>query len=191
MLFCESRQHARTLSLVLFAVVLGNWLIAAPAAAEDAPIEAFYGTYEGKGFSTNNEDLAPRDISVSIKPDGRGFNVTWVTAETKEKGRVKRKTYSISFENTERPGIFGSAMQRNKFGDSVPLDPLKGQPYVWARITGQTLTVYGLIITREGSYEMQVYHRTLSDKGLDLEFHRYVEGEPVRAITGTLVKVNE
>lgn len=182
---------SRALSVLLFAVLLGSWLIAVPATAEDAPIEAFYGTYEGKGFSTNNEDLAPRDISVSIKPEGRGFNVAWMTAETKDEGRVKQKNYSISFETTERPGIFGSAMQRNKFGDSVPLDPLKGQPYVWARINGQTLTVYGLIITRAGSYEMQVYHRTLSDKGLELEFYRYVEGEPVRAITGTLVKVNK
>ncbi len=191
MLFGESRRVAHALRFVFFAVLFGNWLTAPPASAEDAPIEAFYGTYEGKGFSADNEDMAPRDIGVSIKPDGRGFNVTWTTAETNDEGRVKRKTYSINFEPTERTGIFGSAMQRNKFGDSVPLDPLKGHPYVWARITGRTLTVYGLIITREGSYEMQVYHRTLSDRGLELDFHRYVEGEPMRAITGTLLKVNK
>lgn len=179
------RLTARVLLSLLFAVVLGNWLNAVPAFADKASIEAFFGTYEGKASSRNDGEPDARDVRVSIQPHGSGFNVSWST--TKADG--DRKAYSIDFETTKRPGIFGSAMRRNKFGDSVPLDPLQGDSYVWARITGQTLTVYGFVITPEGSYEMQVYQRTLSDEGLELEFFRYLEGEPVRLIEGTLYKV--
>lgn len=181
------RVSARVFFAWLIVALLGNWLTAITASAADAPIEAFFGTYEGTATSNERGDSAPRDIKVAIQPHGDGFNVTWST--TKFEG--KRKSYSIDFEPTKRPGIFRSAMRRNKFGDSVPLDPLKGDAYVWARITGQTLTVYGLLITKEGSYEMQVYHRTLSDEGLDLEFFRYLEGEPVRLISGQLVRIDE
>lgn len=185
--FSERRRSIWGFFTLLLFALSGIWLIAVPAVAGVTPIEAFFGIYEGTAISTVNRDSAVRDIKVSIHPHGAGFNVTWSTI----KGEGKRKSYSIDFETTKRPGIFGSAMRRNKFGDSVPLDPLGGNSYVWARITGQTLTVYGLIITREGSYEMQVYHRTLTDEGLDLEFFRYLEGEPVRLITGKLVRVEE
>lgn len=187
LILCEGRFAARLLCSLLLFAFFGSLANTAPAFARDAPIEAFFGTYEGTASGTENGESEPRHIKVSIHPHGSGFNVTWST--TKAEG--KSKTYSIDFEATKRPGIFGSAMRRNKFGDSVPLDPLKGDSYVWARITGQTLTVYGLLITEEGSYEMQVYHRSLSDEGLDLEFFRYLEGEPVRLISGKLVKVEE
>lgn len=176
----------RALFCLLFVVLFGHALNVGPALADDTPIEAFYGTYEGRAVSKTKSEPGARDVSVSIQPHGSGFTVKWST----EKVDGDRKSYSIDFEPTKRPGIFGSAMRRNMFGDSVPLDPLKGDSYVWARITGQTLTVYGFIITPEGSYEMQVYHRTLSEKGLELEFFRYVEGEPVRLIAGTLLRVD-
>jgi hypothetical protein len=184
---CGRQSLPRVLRAILLAVFFGTGLGASPAVAGNAPIEAFYGTYEGKASSDEKRDSSVRDISVSIQPHDRGFTVGWST--TKAGGNVK--SYSIDFETTRRPEIYGSAMRRNKFGDSVPLDPLDGDPYVWARITGRTLTVYALIITPEGSYEMQVYHRTLSEKGLDLEFYRYLEGKPVRLIKGTLVKVGD
>jgi hypothetical protein len=167
-------------------------LIAWPAvAANDAPIEAFFGTYEGKSVAANGEEEAERDIMVSIKPIDEGFNVSWKTSKHKSDGQVKQKDYSINFEKTKRQSIFGSAMRRNTFGDRVPLNPLEGDPYVWARITEKTLTVYALHITTDGSYEMQVYHRTLTDKGLDLKFTRFGEGKPLKIVTATLTRVDE
>lgn len=184
---CANPLVSRTLFCLLFVVLFGHALNVDLALADDASIEAFYGTYEGQAFSKTKSEPGARDVSVSIQPHGSGFTVKWST----EKVDGDRKSYSIDFEPTKRPGIFGSAMRRNKFGDSVPLDPLKGDSYVWARITGPTLTVYGFIITPEGSYEMQVYHRTLSEKGLELKFSRYLEGEPVRLIEGTLFRVGD
>ncbi len=191
-MFCfGGRLAVRVFFLVLFVAWFGSWLSAVPAVAENASIEDFYGEYVGKAASSDQSGDQFRNLRVMIKPTARGFDVGWNTVTVKDGKEITDKSYAIEFEATQRPGIFGSAMQRNKFGDSVPLNPLKGEPYVWARIIGQVLTVYALLITSEGSYEMQIYHRTLTEKGLDLEFFRYREGESVKVITGTLVRVAE
>jgi len=45
-------------------------------------------------------------------------------------------------------------MRKDVFGNRALNDPLKGEPYVWARMRGDTLTVYALIVTPDGSYDM-------------------------------------
>ena len=171
-------------------LLLTSWLIGGgPALAADRSIEAFFGTYEGRSVSANDEGFAARDMRVVIAATKSGFNVTWNTVTHGADGKAKVKEYSIDFEPTQRPGIFGSEMRRNMFGHRVPLDPLQGDPYVWARITGDVLTVYALHITAEGGYEMQVYHRTLTAEGLDVRFTRFREDQPLRGVTGTLVRV--
>ena len=54
---------------------------------------------------------------------------------------------------------------------------------------GQTLTVHTLVITADGGYEMQVYDRTLSALGMNLEFIAFRNGESRRTAKGRLVKV--
>ena len=63
---------------------------------------------------------------------------------------------------------------------------MQGDPYVWARIVGDTLTIYALVVLEEGGYQMQVYDRTLSEAGLELEFSRIRNGERLRNIATTL-----
>jgi hypothetical protein len=180
-------RAVRTLPILLILACLSApW----PAMARDRSIEAFFGTYEGTSISPPAEGMSTRDMKVSIAPTRRGFNVTWDTITRRADGQSKVKTYSIDFEPTGREDIFGSEMRLNKFGDRVPLDPLKGVPYVWARITGNTLTVYALHITADGSYDMQVYNRTLTEQGMSVKYSRFSEGEPMRVVTGTLAKVD-
>ena len=71
------------------------------------------------------------------------------------------------------------------------LNPLKGDPYVWARQEGGTLTVYAMVITEDGSYEMQQYDRKLTEDGLDLAFSRIRDGEQLKVIKGTLKRVGD
>jgi hypothetical protein len=80
-------------------------------------------------------------------------------------------------------------MHRDVFGYSGPLDPLKGEPYVWARIAGSTLTVYTLRIIDDGGYEIQTFDRTLTSDGLDLRFSRQRDGKVLQPITGTLKRI--
>ena len=178
-------MHAIRALLVLVAITSS----AAPGRAQDKPFSAFFGEYEGRSISSTEQGLSKRDLSVSIQPKGKGFNLKWTTITHKAGGKVKRKAYSIDFRPSRRPNVFASAMRTNKFGGSVPLDPLKGEPYVWGRLRGSTLTVQALMITDEGGYEMQVYERTLTETGLDLTFSRIRDGEQLKLIKGTLKKV--
>jgi len=172
-------------------LVVLAFLGTSPAAfCEDAPVEAFLGTYQGRAISDQGEGLSVRDLGVSIKPADRGFLLKWTTITRRADGRLKRKSYAISFVSTRRTGIYASAMRRDKFGNRLPLDPLKGDPYVWARIIGNTLTVYALLIIEDGGYEIQVYDRTLSPEGLELRFSRFRDGEALRTITGSLVRMD-
>jgi hypothetical protein len=169
-----------------------GWIVAAAGAAAaaepQAKIEDFYGTYEGHTIASNDEGLTKRDLGLVIKPNSDGFSITWTTVTQGRSGDSKRKTYSIDFEATRKPNIYSSAMRKDMFGNRTPLDPLKGDPFVWATIRGKTLVVYSLLLTDEGGYELQTYERTLSNDGLHLEFSRIREGLHLKYITGTLVR---
>jgi hypothetical protein len=164
-------------------------LLAIPAGAAERSIEAFYGEFVGRAVSGEGAGVEERDINVTIKPDKRGFTVSWSTVSHRAGGESKRKSYTIEFRRSNRDGIFQSAMRKDVFGQESPNDPMKGDPYVWARIVGDTLSIYAMIVTDDGSYDMQAYHRTLTDDGMKLRFSRTVEGEPKKVITGDLKRV--
>jgi hypothetical protein len=179
-------------------VILFMWALALAGACEAAaarsaaaaePIQSFYGVYKGKSISVSDAELSKRDLAIEVVPHGRGFNLTWTTITYAEHNVPVRKTYSIDFVPTQRKGIYASAMRTDMFGHRVPLNPLEGDLFVWATLRGKTLSVYALMITLEGGYEMQTYHRTLTDDGMHLEFSRLRDGVPLRSITGTLARV--
>lgn len=158
-------------------------------AAQASEIEPFLGEYKGTAELVNADgSTAPRDMSVKISETDDGFSVNWSTTTYKQDGRVKESAYSVEFQPTDRSGIFSAAMKRNVFGHAVQLDPMKGEPFVWGRIIGDTLTVYSLFIDDEGGYEMQQFDRTLAEGGLTLEFSRLRNGEPARSVETFLEK---
>jgi len=164
--------------------------IGSRVSAGDQAIARFFGEYEGRSVQAPNEPLSPRDLSIKIAPHGdNGFSLEWATVIRDASG-TRRQNYSIDFSPSDRTGIFASAMHRDTFGHSEPLDPLKGEPYVWADIHGSTLRVHALLITADGGYEMQVYRRTLMEdgKGLALQFSRNRNGRELKTIYGVLRK---
>ena len=175
--------------MTLRAVWIAFVFVLGVANAQAASVDDFFGRYMGRSISSTETGLTKRDLSVVIeKRKNGGFHLEWTTLTHKKDGRVKRKAYAINFTASEREGIYASAMRRDTFGNRVPLNPLKGEPYVWARINADTLTVYAMIITEDGGYEVQVYERTRTTKGMDLRFSRLRNGVPLKEITGTLVK---
>lgn len=188
-----TKSLPRTLAPIGLLFVLCVAVAGARAGAVDhVPIEAFYGKYIGHSEVEFGEGLSERDFNVEIEPrDGHGFIVTWVTFTHRADGTMKRKTYSIEFRPTQREGIYSSAEETDLFGARVPRDPMEGEPYTWATLRGKVLTVYALIITDDGGYELQQYDRALTDDGLLLDFTRIRNGEELRRITGTLMRVTE
>jgi hypothetical protein len=140
------------LLLYLLALVLAPTADAVPAG-----FEKFYGEWVGTAVSDTGGEIAPRDIRTKIAPQGQGFSITWVLVIHKAAGKDKRSEFSVSFQPTKRPNIYSSAMRMDTFGNAAPLDPLRGDPYMWARIEGPMVMVYALVITQAGGYEMQAF----------------------------------
>jgi hypothetical protein len=160
----------------------------APAAAAD--IEAFFGEYEGRVATDYDGELHARDLRVKISPHPNGFTVDWTSVTHKPNGKLKRKDYSINFLPTRRKNIYRSGERKDMFGHAVPLDPLKGEPFVWARHHEDTLTVFALHVLEDGGYEIQTYARTRIPEGLALVYSRVRDGEVLRTVEATLLEVN-
>lgn len=162
----------------------------AVAEAQNKPIEAFYGRYSGSSTNADSPEITDRDMDVVIKQGKeKSFVVDWTTITRGADNKLKRKRQEIEFQLTPRKDVFEAGMRTDKFGGRIPMDPMKAEPYVWARIQKETLTVFALLITDEGSFEVQVYDRTLTNKGLQLEFSRFRDGLQRRHITAFLERV--
>ncbi len=166
----------------LLAIVLAVLFVTDPARANGLA-EPFVGDYTGSAevIGVDGERI-PRDMSVSIRSNKQGFTVEWTSTTRKPDGRLKSKSYSIDFLPTERNGLYSAAMRRNVFGHSVQLDPMKGEPFVWGRILGDTMTVFSLFVDENGDYEIQQFDRTLAEGGLMLKFTDSRNGEQKRSV---------
>ncbi len=164
------------------AAVLIVVLLAATAAQADA--SRFVGNYSGSAevLSADGTKI-PRDMSVEINVLEEGFRVSWTSTTHRADGSDKVKSYTIDFRPSDREGVYAAAMKRNVFGHNVQLDPMKGEPFVWARIDGDTLSVYSLFVTETGGYEIQEFDRTLADGGLQLDFKVVMNGMIQRTVS--------
>ena len=175
--------------LRLLAAGLVGLALAGAAHARTLALETFFGTFEGSGVAQTPDSFyfgtTARDLNVTIGaagPKGEGFSVRWtsvIRSGADATPDVRRKTATRVFEPAGRPGVYR--------GEAA--DPLKGEEVAWARLAGNTLTVYLMTVRADGRYEVQKYDRTLMDTGMKLEFTRVRDGEPVRRVTGRLVKV--
>ncbi|GAA6178531.1 hypothetical protein [Sulfitobacter pacificus] len=147
-----------------------------------AEIDRFEGTFTGKAEFTLNGEVQKRDMSTTIKAQDDGFLLSWTSVTYRSDGRTKEATYTIQFVPSARENIFQSAMKKNLFGKATPLDPLQGEPFVWARFEGDMFSVFSLFINESGDYEVQEFHRTLVEGGLDLLFRRFRNGTLDREI---------
>ena len=159
------------------------------ARAQSPAYQKFFGEYVGELISESKGAVEKRDINAKIAPHKNGFTVTWVLTIRKAAGKVQRDDTTVTFQPTNRENIYSAGMRVDVFGNAVPLDPLRGDPYLWARIEGQMLTIHALTVTENGGYEMQRYDRTLTPGGMDLRYSRVRDGQVLRTITGKLKKV--
>lgn len=178
-------------ALVLRTVIALALIALALPLRADPDLAPFFGTYSGSAQVETPDGAVHRDMSVTIGPGAAGaegnFVLNWSTITWRD-GRGKEKSYAIEFAATDRAGVFAAGMRRNVFGHAVPLDPMKGEPYVWARVSGDTLTVFSLFVQDSGGYEMQQFDRTLAPGGLTLEFRRSGTDIPTRTVSTFLAR---
>jgi len=180
----------RTIALAL--VLLGGLLAGAPAApaAQNLPVEAFFGRYSGGGIARNEDSLffavTARDFDVAIAREGRGVRIEWTSVirrgGTPEKPEVRRRSTSKLLLPAAGKGVFHCAESG---------DPLKGKEMCWARIDGNTLSVFLMTVDADGIYELQEYNRRLTGGGMDLVFRSWRDGDRLRTVSGKLVKTGK
>ena len=165
------------------ATTLFIWLAIFNCHADTSAIEKFIGKFQGE---VEISDSMQRNLEVTIDKIKNGFNVNWKTITQESSGSGKSKSYAIDFVSSDRQGIYGAAMKKNLFGGQEALDPIKGEPYFWARLDGNMLTVYGMFITENGDYEVQRYDRTLNGDEMLLEYSLTRGEDVIKTIKATL-----
>ncbi|HWC02533.1 MAG TPA: hypothetical protein VHF87_07165 [Methylomirabilota bacterium] len=182
-------MRRRGVSRLLLNLVGSVLLAAGVAEAQGGGIERFFGTYVGEAISESGDELDKRDINAEVTSQGKGFKVKFTVVVKRGKDKPRRDEYTIVFTPSRRTGIYSSAMRTDVFGNAVPLDPIAGDPYMWARLDGDKFWRYALFVTETGGYEMQTYEYTLVPGGLALRYSRIRDGEVLRTVTGKLKKV--
>lgn len=171
-------------------VVFSIWfLLASSAFAKNTLLKEMEGFYSGSAEIVRADgSTSNRDMSVAIETTRDGFEVAWSTTSIRANGSVKEKDYVIEFVPSERENVYSAAMERNVFGHEVQLDPMKGEPFVWARTQDATLTVFSLFVDEAGDYELQQFDRTLVEGGLKLEFRAVRNGQVTRSVNTFLAR---
>lgn len=175
----------RKIRLVAIGAALMHML--APLAAHaEASIDAFFGRWIGSGMSQSeisaNFQMSLRDLEVVVKAaGGGGFEITWSTVQ-RQKGDPKNPTEVVK-TSTMVLTPAGNGLWRDEAGD-----PMADGHLAWARIEDNSLILSTFHVTQDGHGEYQIYRRTLSGSGMDLEFVRLLDGEPARTAKARLVK---
>ncbi len=164
-------------------------------AAEDH--ERFYGSYVGSGTAervienvTEQRDL---DVTIEAYKNG-GFTIKWITVVRGADGArtgddVKRRSVEENFIPLEdKEDVFILAPKGGLFKKAELPNPLLGEPMRWATLEKGEMTVYSMAIGDSGSSELQVYRRSLTEKGMDISFLRMRDEIVELRMKGTLVR---
>ena len=165
--------------------------------AQGAALEPFFGTFVGvaKVESLEDDTVRQRDMDIEIEPYKQGgFKIHWINVTLVDGRRaapgVERRVQTVLFQPAENRGFFVEVEEANPFRERGQTRPMRGDPVRWASLDDHGLHVYSFMVLEDGRYELQIYDRSLTDIGLDINFQRIVDGAVVRRIAGTTARAN-
>ena len=188
----------RAAAALLAVATAGAAGFAAGAEGGGGGLERFFGSYVGLAEETapDGQVKARREIDVDVGASGRdGVSVTWTNVTLVDGRRdvpgVRRRVDEVLLAPAS-PGrdLYTARAPYDPFSERHPPDAIAGEPLRWARIEGDTLRTYSVVILDDGRYELQTYDRRLTREGLDLGWRRVVDGETVRRMTGRAVRAD-
>jgi len=177
----------RGIVAIAVAVLIGIGASVAQA-AENLPVDAFFGTFSGGGVAENRDSayfaVTARDFDVTIRGEGQGFRIEWTSVirrggDPKRPDVRHRKAVKV-LQPAKKPGVFRCTDSGN---------PLDGREMCWARIEKNTLSLFLMTVDDDGIYELQQYDRTLSGSGMKLNFKAWRDGDELRSVDGRLIKI--
>ena len=184
-------------SLLTVVVVTASIPIGAGIALADKHQEGFYGSYVGSGTAKRvvENKTEKRDLDVTIEAyKNNGFTIKWITVVRGADGArvgddVKRREVEESFTPfADKEGVFILSPKSGLFKKSELPNPLRGEPMRWATVEKGAMTIYSMAISDDGGSELQVYRRTLTEKGMDISFLRMRDEAIEVQMEGKLVR---
>jgi hypothetical protein len=193
----DRRLEERKRGVIRPLVLIGVILAAGPAFGQDSLPSSFYGDWQGEELTvedgSNGLEVTAEDLGVRIESDGSGFRMHWrALSRERAGGALTRREVEARFEPAGRPGVFAfdpgqSSLLLRLFGNPSTNNPLEGEPLLWARLDGETLSVYGLAINAEGGFDLYQHVRTLTGEGMTARHIHRTEREAV-TLDGRLVR---
>jgi hypothetical protein len=188
----------RSLKSLLAVVVVAALIpIAAGTAFAADELDKFYGSYVGSGSAKRLVDntTEKRDLDVTVEAYKKdGFTIKWITVVRGSDGQragddVKRREVEENFVPLEdKEHVYILAPKGGLFQKAELPNPLRGEPMRWATTENGALTVYSIAISDIGGSELQVYRRTLTEKGMDISFLRMHDETVELKMEGKLVR---
>ena len=177
-------------------LLAGSLLLAsAPLRAGVGDLTPFFGAYVGVAEVQDlpGGDTRQRDMDIVIQPYHEdGFMIQWVNVTLVDGRRdlpgVERRVQRVLFEPADDRDFYVEVEEDNPFREREETRPMRGDPVRWASLDGDRLHVYAFVVGEDGTYELQVYDRVLTDKGIDIEFQRIVDDVLLRRISGTTAR---
>lgn len=160
-----------------------------------AELEDFFGTYVGVASVDNLRagTRAQRDMDIVIeryKDDG--FRIRWINVSLVDGRRdlpgVERRVQTVLFAPAEDSEFYVEVRPSSLFHEQGEMQPVMGDAVRWAALLDDTLRVTTFQVLDDGRYEMQIYDRTLTEQGLDVDFDRILDDQVVRTIRGHTVR---
>ena len=185
-------------TLIRAALVAASFVFAATNGAfANEAVSKFYGSYVGSGkaevLDRTEQEVRDLDVTIeSFKDDG--FTIQWITVVRGANGArtgddVKRREVTENFIPVEdKKNVFVLAPKGGLFQKSELPNPLLGDAVRWAAIDGNDMTIYSLAISETGGSELQVYRRSLTEKGMDIRFMRLQDEDVKVRMSGKLVR---
>lgn len=159
-----------------------------PAVAHGADTVSFEGQWRGTAVENSDGiDLDAPDLSLRLEPIDNGFELEWT-------GPGGGRESARFVETGEQPGVFAAQASKGGwlgFMSSGAVDPLAGDPLTWARLDGDTLVVYKLVLDDRGAFTLDRHEASLQDGMLRLYLSRRAHGEPVRSLAARLDRAEE
>lgn len=186
-----------TRTLFAAAAFLASGTLLAGGADADETIEKFFGNYVGSGNATiaDGDRREVRDLDVTVKRfKNEGFTLKWITVIRDENGGrtgadVKRREVEENFIPVEdKENVFVLSPKGGLFQKSELPNPLRGDAVRWAAIEDNSMIVYSMAISASGGSELQVYRRSLTDKGMAISFMRLQDEDVKVRMSGDLVR---
>jgi len=179
------------------AVVLTGGLLlgGTPVQAGVGDLTPFFGAFVGVAEVEDlpSGDVRQRDMDIVIQAYREdGFMIQWVNVTLVDGRRdlpgVERRVQRVLFEPAEDRNFYVEVAEGNPFREREETRPMRGDPVRWASLDGDRLHVYAFVVGEEGTYELQVYDRVLTETGIDIEFRRIVDDVLLRRISGTTAR---